>query len=133
MHDPISEQTEDEFVIHLFKDTVYSLSISPGYFDNVMDNLMETMLMFISKTETMEAIACTIIEQVSSNDTFDCPIYADPICFPCIILDMSYRSSLGVVMDTNTTLRGFMPLSSLKKQGLVSDESVLNYLEERPW
>ena len=60
----ILEIEEDDFVIGLFQDTVNGLTLSPGDYDRIIDNLLETMSMFISKQETMKTIVGIIIEQV---------------------------------------------------------------------
>ena len=48
----------------LLQDTVNTLTFSPGHYDAIIDNLLETLQMFISTAETMEGIVHIIIEQV---------------------------------------------------------------------
>ena len=55
---------EHDFVARLFQDTVNMLTLSPGHYDDVIDNLLETLQMFISKDETMCKIVNILLEQV---------------------------------------------------------------------
>ena len=60
----IVEVEQHDFVAGLFQDTVNSLTLSPGRYDDVIDGLLETLQMFISKDETMKIIVKILLEQV---------------------------------------------------------------------
>ena len=55
---------EDGFLLDVFKDTIHTVTKSPGEFDTVIDNLVETITMFITQNETMKEMVNILLEQV---------------------------------------------------------------------
>jgi len=68
--DVITEVEQHDFVAGLFQDTVNSLTLSPGRYDDVIDGLLETLQMFISKDETMKIIVKILLEQAVQSQNF---------------------------------------------------------------
>lgn len=66
----ITSVAEDQVVLGVLEDTIYTLMEDPGDFDNVVDHLTEHLKNFITKEETLHKIVTTLIDQAISEPNF---------------------------------------------------------------
>ncbi|XP_057299622.1 polyadenylate-binding protein-interacting protein 1-like [Hydractinia symbiolongicarpus] len=66
----ITSAAEDQVVLGVLEDTIYTLMEDPGDFDNVVDHLTEHLKNFVTKEETLNKVVTTLIDQAISEPNF---------------------------------------------------------------